>query len=120
MPLDRLAAGWAAISGDGDGSRVLDAMAARPHLVAGTGQSATRLIERGGGRVVVKNGAEGVYCGIDRRDGVAVAGKVRDGAGRAASVAIEWALAEVGALPAPEPAPLTNWAGTVVGEIRVA
>ncbi|MDW3220708.1 MAG: asparaginase [Acidimicrobiales bacterium] len=119
MPLDRLAAGWASLPGHPDGAKVIAAMAAHPHLVAGTDRPGTRMIETGGGRVVAKSGAEGVYCGIDRDSGVAIAVKAQDGAGRAAAIAGEWALAELGALPAPAPTPVTNWAGTHVGEIRV-
>lgn len=118
MPLERLAAGWAALAGDPAGRSVFAAMVAHPDLVAPSDAACTRLTRAGGGRVVVKTGAEGVYCGLDRESGVAVALKVRDGATRAAVAAIEWAMAELGALPAGEPTVLHNWAGVAVGEIR--
>jgi L-asparaginase II len=118
LPLDHLARGWRRLADDHDGARLLDAMVAHPHLVAGTDRADTRLIGEGGGRIVVKSGAEGVVCGVDRVAGVAFALKVRDGAARAATVATEWLLAHSGALE-PRPVVLRNWAGTVVGEVRV-
>mgnify|MGYP001828060492 CR=1 FL=1 len=49
----------------------------------------------------------------------AVALEVRDGASRAADVALEWLLARIGAGPAPPPMVRGNRAGTAVGELRV-
>lgn len=120
MPLDRLAAGWAALGRSDEGRRLHAAMVAEPFMVAGTGRACTRLMEAGAGRVAVKTGAEGVYCGIALESGAAVALKARDGATRAAEMAIEWALAELGAADPPEPIVLRNWSGTEVGAIRVA
>jgi L-asparaginase II len=87
--------------------------------VGGTGRACTRIIEAGDGAVVVKTGAEGVYCGIDLESGAAIALKVRDGATRAAEMAIEWAMAELGAGAPPPPQVLRNWTGTEVGSVRV-
>jgi L-asparaginase II len=120
LPLDRLARGWAALGDDPVGHAMFDAMIAEPFLVAGTDRVCTRLLEAGGGRVVVKTGAEGVYCAIDRGAGLGVALKVHDGATRASEVAIEWILGRLGTLPEPEPLVLRNWAGTVVGSVQVA
>lgn len=118
MPLDRLAAGWAALGQTDDGQRILRAMAAEPFMVGGTGRLCTRLMEDAGD-VVVKSGAEGVYCGVVISSGVAVALKARDGATRASELAIEWTMAELGALSAPSPRLLRNWVGAEVGSIRV-
>ena len=119
MPLDRLAAGWAALGGTEEGQRIYAAMAAEPFMVAGTDRACTRLMQAGGGTFAVKTGAEGVYCGIDLGSGAAVALKARDGGTRAAELAIEWTLAEFGLLPEPAPQVLRNWVGTEVGAVRV-
>jgi L-asparaginase II len=104
---------------------VRDAMVAHPWQVAGTDRFDTDAIALGGGDVVSKSGAEGVQ-GIgfaSRRLGVVL--KVVDGARRAADPATIAILDELDVL-APEHraelgryarAPLTNVAGTVVGEI---
>ena len=119
MPLDRLAAGWATLGTSAPGRRVLDAMIAEPFMVAGTDRLCTTMIRSGAGRLVVKTGAEGVYCGVATDSGAAVALKVRDGATRAAEMAIEWAMAELGVWAPPSPVVLRNWTGTEVGAIRV-
>ncbi|MEZ5245820.1 MAG: asparaginase [Acidimicrobiales bacterium] len=119
MPLDRLAAGWTSLGSLPEGRRILTAMTAEPFMVGGTDRACTRIIGDGDGRLVVKTGAEGVYCGIALDSGTAVALKVRDGATRASEMAIEWAMAELGACPPPPPQVLRNWIGTEVGSIRV-
>ncbi|MEQ8842884.1 MAG: asparaginase [Acidimicrobiales bacterium] len=120
MPLDRLAAGWAVLGRTDEGRRIFAAMTAQPFMVAGTDRACTRLMEAGRGAFAVKTGAEGVFCGIDLASGAAIALKARDGATRAADLAIEWALAELGLVPAPVPRVLRNWVGTEVGSVRVA
>jgi L-asparaginase II len=77
---------------------VLDAMAAHPAHVAGTGRVDTDLMERIGRRVVVKTGAEGVFCAALRESGLGLALKVADGARRAQDVALIELLVEAGAL----------------------
>jgi len=119
MPLDRLAAGWATLATIPAGRRILAAMTREPFMVAGTDRACTRMIEAGEGRLVVKTGAEGVYCGIALDSGAAIALKVRDGATRASEMAIAWAMAELGAGVPPRPQALRNWGGTEVGSIRV-
>ncbi len=120
MPLDRLAAGWASLGGHDEGRRILAAMMDAPFMVGGTDRACTRIMEAAAGRVAVKTGAEGVYCGLAIESGTAVALKVRDGATRASEPAIEWAMAELGVGPGPRPVNLRNAAGTTVGEIRIA
>jgi L-asparaginase II len=61
--------------------RVVDAMRAHPHLVAGTGREDTRLMAAVPG-LVSKSGAEGVHA-VALPDGRAVALKIEDGAARA-------------------------------------
>ncbi len=118
IPLDRLAVGWASLRDRPAGARLLEAMAAEPHLVAGTGLHDTRLMTEAGGRLVVKTGAEGVY-GAVTDEGVAVALKVRDGATRAAEAAVTWMLERLGVIGPQQPVVLRNWAGTEVGTVRV-
>ncbi len=123
MPLDHLAAGWAALGSEPDGSsahRLLSAMRSEPFHVAGSVRTCTRLIATATGDTVVKTGAEGVFCAVLPADGLGLALKVRDGARRAAEVAIEWLLARYGRLGDPAPVRLVNLAGVVVGEVRVA
>ena len=123
MPLDRLAAGWAALGSEPDGSsahRLLSAMRSEPFHVAGSVRTCTRIIATATGGTVVKTGAEGVFCAVLPADGLGLALKVRDGARRAAEVAIEWLLARYGRLGDPAPVRLVNLAGVVVGEVRVA
>jgi L-asparaginase II len=81
-----------------------------------------------GERALLKGGAEGVYCAALPAQGLGVALKIDDGASRAAEVAMGRLLRRFGALAGDEPERLlrilepavTNWAGTVVGEIRPA
>ncbi|HUP01982.1 MAG TPA: asparaginase [Gemmatimonadota bacterium] len=104
---------------------VLDAMAAHPEYVAGTGRLCTDLMARAGGRVVVKTGAEGVYCAALRGQRRGLALKVADGARRAQDVALLALFAGIGVVePAGDPVlaghlapPVTNRSGAVVGRI---
>jgi L-asparaginase II len=102
-------------------ARIRAAMAAEPFMVSGTGQFGTRVISETGGRALVKTGAEGVFCGALPGEGLGIALKIDDGAGRAAEVAMAGLLARFGPLDAGHGlcAPqLRNRAGTVVGELR--
>jgi len=112
-PLRGLARGYAALmaaarEGDPAPQRVVEAMVAHPHLIAGTGRLCTRLLRGGEGRIVAKVGAEGVYGAAIVRpapDGegaseevLGIALKVEDGAPRAAEVALMAILNGLGAL----------------------
>ena len=102
--------------------RIRAAMTAEPFMVSGTGRFCTRVISETGGRALIKTGAEGVYCGALTGEGLGIALKIDDGAGRAAEVAMAGLLARFGLLDAghelckPQ---LRNRAGTVVGELRL-
>lgn len=104
---------------------VFDAMTTNPEYVAGTGRLCTDLMVRAGDRLLVKTGAEGIYCAALRGVGHGLALKVADGARRAQDVALVALLEEMGVLePAGDPvlarhgAPeVTNRRGTVVGRI---
>src|ERR1700681_4314899 len=118
LPAERAAAG----------KRILDAMAAAPLMVSGTGGFATVVMTVAGNSVRLKPGAEGVYCAVLPSLGYGVALKIDDGAGRASEVAIGAILAGLGAFDAaqretlaPQLRPrLKNIAGLEVGAIRPA
>jgi L-asparaginase II len=106
-------------------ARLRKACAAHPWHVAGTGRFCTEVMQRLGARVFVKTGAEGVYCAALPEQGLGIAVKCDDGAGRAAEVTMAALLARF--LPrdadraALEPfvrPTLRNWNGIAVGSIR--
>lgn len=106
-------------------TRLWQAMAAHPELVAGEGASCTKIIRLAGGAAVVKTGAEGVYTGILPGLGLGVALKIVDGASRAAEVAIAAVLARLKVFDALAPdvaemvtPKLTNRAGLNVGTMK--
>ena len=103
-------------------SRILEAMLRHPELIAGEGRPCTEMMRAHPGRVVVKVGAEGVYCGLLTQKGHGVALKVEDGHTVAAALAMAAVLAELGLRPQP-PAlvsrPTVNTRGETVGEMRV-
>jgi len=75
-----------------------------------------------GARVFVKGGAEGVYCAALPEQGLGIAVKCDDGAGRAAEVIMATILTRfVGDDPLlarySDPK-VRNWRGTLVGEMR--
>lgn len=104
LPVSSMAAAWAKLAAK-DASRnddreravgiVFDAMADHPEFVAGTGRLCSVLMARAGERVVIKTGAEGVYCAAIRGSGRGVALKVVDGAKRAQDVALVTVLADL-------------------------
>ena len=108
--------------------RVLAAVAARPDMVSGSGRFGTVVMEGSAGRILLKGGAEGVYCAAIPHLGLGVALKIDDGAARAAEVAVAAILRYLGALDdaswtalAPLCRPiLRNWNSIEVGEMRAA
>lgn len=64
--------------------RLLDACMAEPFYVAGTRRACTEIMQAIPGRIFVKTGAEGVYCGALPDQGLGFALKIDDGATRAA------------------------------------
>ena len=133
MPLAALARGFARF-GTGLGlaperakaaARLREACAAHPWHVAGTGRFCTEIMQRFGARVFVKTGAEGVYCAALPEQGLGIAVKCDDGAGRAAEVMMAATLARLLPLDADratlEPfvrPTLRNWNGFAVGAMR--
>lgn len=136
MPLVSMATGIARVANpEGLGperraacTRVLDAVAAHPELIAGRHRRlCTDLGKVTGGRLLPKIGAEGVYLvgarGADR--GLAV--KIDDGGGRALHAVVVELLNRFGLLEPEEyealakwrDAELRNWAGIHVGKTEV-
>jgi L-asparaginase II len=62
--------------------RICDAMAAEPAMVSSEGSFNTELLRLGGGEIVAKGGAEGLFCLASRTRGVGIALKCCDGSGR--------------------------------------
>ncbi|MEA2876122.1 MAG: hypothetical protein QOF14_1318 [Hyphomicrobiales bacterium] len=106
--------------------RLRAACAAQPYYVAGTGRFCTEIMKRFGARVLVKTGAEGVFCGALPEQGIGVALKCDDGATRAAEVAMAAMIARFLPLSGEERAALErfvrptlrNWNGIEVGGLR--
>ena len=133
MPLSALARAFARF-GNGQGltparaqaaARLREACAAKPWHVAGTGRFCTEIMKAFGARIFVKTGAEGVFCAALPEQGLGIAIKCDDGAGRAAEVMMAAALdrllnndADSATLePFVRPV-LRNWNGIVVGGLR--
>lgn len=90
LPLAAMARAYAAL-GDGGSAglmRLREAMLARPDLVAGTGRSCSEVMTAAPGKVIVKLGADGVYCGALPGTGLGLALKVEDGDMRALPIAL--------------------------------
>ncbi len=106
--------------------RLRTAMAAHPEMVAGEGRACTELMRAMSG-VAIKTGAEAVFVAILPKQQLGIALKIVDGGTRAAEAAIVALLARAGALEAGHPAaqkrlgaPLRNWRGLEVGQMRLA
>ena len=124
IPVRNMALAYAKLgTGDGGrGTRVVEAMLRFPELIAGVGRPCTEMMRAHPGRVVVKVGAAGVYCGLLTREGLGIALKIEDGNGPAAVLAMAATLAELGLRPQPAhlmSQPIPNTRGEPVGEMRV-
>lgn len=104
---------------------VVAAMTEHPILVSGSEGLATRLMQATGGRLLAKDGAEGVFCAAAPSAGWGAALKVADGAKRAVGPALIEMLAAAGLLEAGEEEalaglrspPVTDWEGREVGRL---
>jgi len=134
VPLDRLAHAFARF-GTGKGlaperaqaaARLRAACAAQPYYVAGTGRFCTEVMKLFGTRVLVKTGAEGVFCGALPEQGLGIALKCDDGATRAAEVVMATMIARLLQMSDEERVALErfvrpvlrNWNGIEVGGLR--
>jgi L-asparaginase II len=108
-------------------ARLRAACAAKPWYVAGTGRFCTEIIKLLGKRAFVKTGAEGMFCGALPGQGLGIAIKCDDGAGRAAEAVMASIVvrflplddAERAALARFMRPTLRNWNGIEVGALRV-
>jgi len=105
--------------------RVFDAATANPFLIRGTDSLDTDLMLAFKGRLMIKIGAEGVFCGALRDRGLGFALKIDDGNTHAAEVAVAGLLLALADATAGEKAALeqyatrkiSNWRKIVVGEM---
>ena len=107
-------------------TRIRSAVAANPLMVAGTGQFDTRIATLFGETVLCKCGAEGTAAAALPDQGLGIAVKIDDGAGRAVEIAMAALLQRL--LPASlttsdefqslTTRTLRNWNGTIVGTLR--
>ena len=134
VPLGNLALAMARLADPADqpearqaaAARIRHAMAAEAFMVSGSGEFCTRVMELVGERAVIKDGAEGVYCGALPALGLGIALKVADGAGRAATQAMARLLDRFEVFDGLDDSlrrgllqpPLFNRAGTETGVLR--
>jgi L-asparaginase II len=108
-------------------TRLRAACAQKPWHLAGTGRFCTEIMRLFGARVFVKTGAEGVYCGALPEQGLGIALKCDDGAGRASQAVIAAIIARFLPLNDAERSALEhfiyptlrNWNGFEIGALRV-
>jgi L-asparaginase II len=108
-------------------ARLRAACAQKPWHVAGTGRFCTEIMKLFGARVFVKTGAEGVFCGALPEQGLGIAVKCNDGAGRASELVMASLIArllphddtERAALARFVRPALRNWNSIEVGALRV-
>ena len=128
IPLSGLAQAFARLAtGEGLGAerarpaaRICQACWAHPDLVAGPGRLVTLVMAQLPGKVLLKSGAEGVYCGALAEHGLGFAIKIDDGALRAAEAAVTELISRLypAARDSGPASRLTNWRGVEVGRIR--
>ncbi len=137
LPVEAAARGWAALAHPeaaglagaelAAARRVVEAMAGAPAMVAGPGRFTTRLLEVTGGRVIGKEGAEGLYAVAVRGPAaLGVVVKVADGSERCRDGVVLDLLRLTGGLSGAELAELAgfhrperrNHRGLVVGRIE--
>lgn len=123
LPLRALATSFAALAsaarrGDAAPAAILGAMAAHPELVGGTGRLCTALMQMTDGRLLVKVGAEGVYCLCAPGQELGVALKVEDGARRALEPALIAVLEQLGLLTHSELSALGAYARPAIRNTR--
>ena len=128
IPLRALAQAFARL-GSGEGTsrdrantarRIMAACWAEPLLMAGPDRLDSRILADLEGRFFLKTGAEGVYCAAVPERGLGIALKIDDGGKRAAE-AVMAGIADrfrPGSIGIQNWSDITNWRGTVVGEMR--
>lgn len=130
LPLASMASAFARmITGEGLSAdraavcrRITDACMSAPEFVAGPGRMDTRVMTALPGRVFMKTGAEGVYCGALPERGLGFAVKIDDGNKRASEAVVEALLVRLvsGARDLGALGPIRNWRGTQTGVTQIA
>ena len=116
LPLERMAHAYSRLESLRGGPRIAAAMRARPDLVGGPDGPDFSLMRAAPGWVA-KGGAEGLLCAAGP-DGVGVALKAEDGAGRGHRPALAVFLQQLGLeLPELAEVPVLNSRGERVGEV---
>ncbi len=125
IPLRNLALGFARLTQNESGRRIVEAVRHHPFMVAGTGRFDT-VVMGDVPEVFIKTGAEGVYCGCVPEARIGIAIKCDDGAKRGASSLMALLLAQHGGLQQSartkllehSQSELRNWNKIPVGTIR--
>jgi len=99
-------------------TRIATAMTNHPTLVSGTGAFSAMLVDATGGRILAKEGAEGVFCLAEPGQGWGAAFKVRDGAKRAIGPAVIAALSACGLISPHECRGLSEFARVRIANTR--
>jgi L-asparaginase II len=117
LPLARMAHAFSRLAQSEGARRIVEAMRAYPELIRGPGAADTELMRTQPGWIA-KGGAEGLLCAASP-DGIGIALKVEDGAGRAVKSAVAALLRRL-AIDTKDlgVTPVTNSRGEVVGELR--
>lgn len=127
LPLEALARSMAVLSNPAlleedmrlAANRAVDALAANSFWMSGTNRPEARLAAAANERLVTKTGAEGMFMAALPDRGIGIALKTRDGATRAADLAIAAVLESLGVIPTGHAVTsVTNAAGTVVGTMQ--
>jgi L-asparaginase II len=134
IPLENMAYGMARFGAPDDlpetraaaCRRIAEAVAAEPFMVAGTGRYCSEVMAVTGRSVLLKTGAEGVFCASLPEYGLGVALKCDDGATRASEIMMSAVLRHIGALTEEMEqklvrrivTPLENRNGIHVGDVR--
>lgn len=130
LPLKEMARAYARLvrwarDGRPDAAAVVAAMTRRPDLTSSRGRAPLILMEATGGRLIAKEGAEGVLCLASVEDDFGVAVKVEDGSLRAVGPVVVAILEKAGMLTERErrrlevlqDVPILNTLGAEVGRV---
>jgi L-asparaginase II len=106
--------------------RLREAVAAEPFMVAGSRRFDTAVMQALGEKVFTKTGAEGVYCAALPQQGLGIALKCDDGAGRAAEAVMASLILAFVPMSAEQhrvvashaDKPIVNWNGIETGRLR--
>jgi L-asparaginase II len=98
--------------------RIFDAATSHPFLVGGSNNLDTEAMAAFGGGLMLKGGAEGVYCGAIRDKGWGFALKMDDGNAAASRALVAALLLEFAEPDADEAALLERHAAQTIGNVR--